>query len=200
MPEHEVDLLEGPGRPRPMPGCTRHALGAACRGGTGGSSPVEEAVAAERRAHLPHHARRGRRCRPRRPPCSRAGSGAGRTATICVAGQRLDRLDGAGDRAAQRASRPQACAAKRLCTTSSGSSSCIAISSRITSRSASTSSAREQRAGDHVAEHVDGQRQVLVEDPGVEAGVLLGGEGVELTADRVERDRDVQRRALARCP
>ena len=36
---------------------------------------------------------------------------------------------------------PQACPANRLCTTSSGSSSCIAISSRITSRSASTSSA-----------------------------------------------------------
>ena len=36
---------------------------------------------------------------------------------------------------------PQACSAKRLWTTSSGSSSCIAISSRMTSRSASTSSA-----------------------------------------------------------
>ena len=35
---------------------------------------------------------------------------------------------------------PQACAANRLWTTSSGSSSCMAISSRITSRSASTSS------------------------------------------------------------
>ena len=42
--------------------------------------------------------------------------------------------------------------------------------------------------------------EVLVEDPRVEAGVLLGGEGVELTADRVERDRDVERRALAWCP
>src|SRR3954451_4447521 len=35
---------------------------------------------------------------------------------------------------------PHACWAKRLCTTSSGSSSCMAISSRMTSRSASTSS------------------------------------------------------------
>ena len=35
---------------------------------------------------------------------------------------------------------PHACSANRLCATSSGSSSCIAISSRITSRSASTSS------------------------------------------------------------
>ena len=72
----------------------------------------------------------------------------------------------------------------------------MAISSRMTSRSASTSAGGEQRAGDHVAEHVDRQRQVLVEDPRVEAGVLLGGEGVELAADRVERDRDVERRAL----
>ena len=54
----------------------------------------------------------------------------------------------------------------------------------------------DREDGDHVAEHVDRQRQVLVEDPRVEAGVLLGGEGVELAADRVERDRDVQRRAL----
>ena len=56
---------------------------------------------------------------------------------------------------------------------------------------------REQRGGDHVAEHVHGQAEVLVEDPGVEAGVLLGGEGVELTAHRVQRDRDVERRPLA---
>ena len=55
---------------------------------------------------------------------------------------------------------------------------------------------RDRRGGDHVAEHVDGQRQVLVEHPGVEAGVLLRGEGVELPAHRVERHRDVQRRAL----
>jgi hypothetical protein len=55
---------------------------------------------------------------------------------------------------------------------------------------------REQRRGDHVAEDVHGQRQVVIEDPRVEAGVLLGGEGVELAADRVERDRDVERRPL----
>ena len=54
----------------------------------------------------------------------------------------------------------------------------------------------DRRAGDHVAQHVDGQRQVLVEDPRVEAGVLLGGEGVELAAHRVEGDGDVERRAL----
>ena len=45
----------------------------------------------------------------------------------------------------------------------------------------------DQRVGDHVTEDVDGQRQVVVEHPRVEAGVLLGGEGVELAAHRVER-------------
>jgi hypothetical protein len=57
---------------------------------------------------------------------------------------------------------------------------------------------REQGGGDHVAEDVHRERQVLVEDPRVEAGVLLGGEGVELTADGVQGHRDVERRALAR--
>ena len=106
----------------------------------GASSPVEEAVAAERACAPGDDRRRGRRCRPPRPPCCRGGSGAGRTArpgrgsaprsTPSVPA--IGRPSGAS---------PQACSAKRLCTTSSGSSSCIAISSRITSRSASTSSA-----------------------------------------------------------
>ena len=55
----------------------------------------------------------------------------------------------------------------------------------------------QQRVGDHVAEDVDRQRQVVVEHPRVEAGVLLGGERVELAADRVERHRDVHRAAAA---
>ena len=38
-------------------------------------------------------------------------------------------------------------------------------------------------------------RQVLVEHPGVVAGVLLAGHRVRLAADGVEGDRDVQRRA-----
>ena len=53
----------------------------------------------------------------------------------------------------------------------------------------------DQRAGQHVAEHVDRHRQVLVEDPRVVAGVLPRGVGVELAADRVERGGDVHRRA-----
>ena len=49
----------------------------------------------------------------------------------------------------------------------------------------------DQRGGDDVADHVDGQRQVAVEHPGVEAGVLLGGERVHLPADRVEQRGDL---------
>ncbi len=53
----------------------------------------------------------------------------------------------------------------------------------------------DQRAGEHVADHVDGERQVGVEHPRVVAGVLLRGEGVHLAADRVQGRRDVQRAA-----
>ena len=50
----------------------------------------------------------------------------------------------------------------------------------------------DQRIGHDVADDVDGQRQVGVEHPRVVAGVLLGGEGVHLAADGVDRRR--------RCP
>ena len=53
----------------------------------------------------------------------------------------------------------------------------------------------EQRRGEHVGEHLDRHRQILVADLGVVAGVLLGGHRVVLAADRVERDGDVERRA-----
>ncbi len=43
----------------------------------------------------------------------------------------------------------------------------------------------------HVGDQVDGQLQVAVEHVRVVAGVLLGGERVQLTADRVHRLRDV---------
>ncbi len=54
----------------------------------------------------------------------------------------------------------------------------------------------DRRGGHHVAQHVDRGGEVLVEDPRVEDGVLLGGEGVELPAHRVERDRDLHRGPL----
>ena len=197
--EHQVDLLERAGRRRRRRS-TYDGRARPRRTGSGRTAAsVEEAGAGERRAHLAYDGRVVDVAGDRDDHVARAVV-APVEARDLVAGQRRDRLDGARRSAGPAASRPRPASAKRLCTTSSGSSSCIAISSRITSRSASTSSAVISRGGDHVAEHVDGQRQVLVEDPRVEAGVLLGGEGVELTADRVERDRDVQRRALARCP
>jgi hypothetical protein len=52
---------------------------------------------------------------------------------------------------------------------------------------------REDRRGDHVADDVDGDRQIGVEHPRVVAGVLLRGEGVELAADLVERGGDRHR-------
>ena len=193
--EHDVDLLERAGvacdHARRRPG----GLGGLARRHRARSSRSRKPLRPNAAPHQAHERRRGRRCRPPRRPCAPGGSGAGRSATI------WSRVSASIDSSVPAIGRPSgesphACAAKRLCTTSSGSSSCIAISSRITSRSASTSSAVSSERGDHVAEHVDRQRQVLVEDPRVEAGVLLGGEGVELTADRVERDRDVERGAL----
>ena len=43
---------------------------------------------------------------------------------------------------------------------------------------------------------VDGQRQVLVQHVRVVAGVFLGGERVQLTADRIDLLRDLHRRAV----
>ena len=58
----------------------------------------------------------------------------------------------------------------------------------------------EPRVHDDVRQDVDGKRQVLVEDLDVVAGVFLGGEGVHLAADRIDRLGDVlgrpRRRAL----
>ena len=116
-----------------------------------------------------------------------------------VAGDRVDRVH------VPRIGRPSgvspnSCAVNASCTVSEGSSSFMAISSRITPRSASTSFGVDQRAGHHVGQHVDGQRQVGVQHPRVVARVLLGGERVELAADRVHRRRDLQRGAPRRCP
>ena len=49
----------------------------------------------------------------------------------------------------------------------------------------------KRRAHHDVRQQVDGERQVLVEHFDVVAGVLLRGERVELSADRVDRLRDV---------
>ena len=74
-------------------------------------------------------------------------------------------------------------------------SSTILISSRTTFFSRSMSSALNAGLQDDVGEDVERERQVLVEHLDVVAGVFLGGEGVELAADRVDRLRDVLGRA-----
>ena len=48
----------------------------------------------------------------------------------------------------------------------------------------------EDRVEEDVGQEVNRERQVLVEHLDVEAGVLLGGEGVHLATDRVHRARD----------
>ena len=48
----------------------------------------------------------------------------------------------------------------------------------------------EERVQEDVGQEIDGERQVLVEDLDVEAGMLLGGEGVHLAADRVHGASD----------
>ena len=53
----------------------------------------------------------------------------------------------------------------------------------------------KQRMQHQVGQHVEGARQVFVEDFGVEAHQLLAGEGVEVAADRIHRPRNVLRRA-----
>ena len=52
----------------------------------------------------------------------------------------------------------------------------------------------QARRGDHVTQDVDRHRQVLVQHPGVVAGVLLARDGVGLPADGVERRGDLHRR------
>ena len=49
----------------------------------------------------------------------------------------------------------------------------------------------EERVQQDVGQEIDRERQVLVEHLHVEAGVLLGGEGVHLAAHRVHRAGDV---------
>ena len=55
----------------------------------------------------------------------------------------------------------------------------------------------ERRVADNVGEDVDGEREMLVEDLDVIARVFLGGERVELAADRVDRLGDVLGRPRA---
>ena len=49
----------------------------------------------------------------------------------------------------------------------------------------------KHRMEHQVREHVDGERQVLVENFGVEAHQFLGGEGIQVAADGIDRARDI---------
>ena len=120
-------------------------------------------------------------------------------AADAVAVERVDRVDGAEDRAAEGVSPNMVCA-NRSCTQSPGSSSVIAISSRIDAALGVDVLLDDQRAGQHVADDVDGERQVGVEHARVVARVLLRRERVHLAADRVDRGGDVERACAGRCP
>ena len=49
----------------------------------------------------------------------------------------------------------------------------------------------EQRVQHQVGQHVESLRQVLVQHLGVETDQFLGGEGVQIAADRIHRARDI---------
>ena len=141
-----------------------------------------------------NHARRVKCCPRPTPRGPRAGSGVGSSRATCgrVSGDRNRRCreDGAARVGRRRAS----AVANSSWTRSAGSSSRIAISSRTTLRSTSTSCGGQRRVEHDVADDVDGQRQVAVEHGRVEAGVLLLGERVELAAHGVHGTGDVERR------
>ena len=173
------------------------------RASTGRSTPT--APRTERLARRPcgrqasRAARRAGRCRRPPPPGARARSGGGRSRGPTRASRR-----GSGP-CVPRIGRPSGCpghsaSVNTSCTTSSGESSCMSISDRITSASASRSAAAIVRVLEHVGEVVDRHLEVTVEHARVVARVLLGGERVHVAADRVERLRDVEGRARGRCP
>ena len=66
----------------------------------------------------------------------------------------------------------------------------------MTPFSFSMSSSRKSGLQDQIGQHVEGQRQVLVENLGVVTHHLLGGEGVEAAADGIHRAGDVLGRAI----
>ena len=55
----------------------------------------------------------------------------------------------------------------------------------------------KQRMQDEIGQHVEGEREMLVENFRVVADQLLGGEGVEISADRIDGARDLFRGPVA---
>ncbi len=193
--EHEVDLLERPAhhdltrrrtaQPPGTPHRHRHRVGV-----------VEEARAGERLADLPHH---GRVVQVAGHRDDRVRSGVVRAveATHLRAGQRLHRLDGAGYRPAQRGGT----VARRREQVADHVVGVVVVHGDLVEDHLALRldiCCLESRRRHHVAEHVDRTRQVLVTHTGVEAGVLLRREGVDLAADLVELHREVERGARRR--
>ena len=58
----------------------------------------------------------------------------------------------------------------------------------------------EQRIADDVAQHVEAERQVVLQEPQIVGRVVDAGLGVHLAADRLDRLGDVAGAAPARCP
>ena len=92
----------------------------------------------------------------------------------------------------------QNCCAKTSWTRSSGASSTILISSRITPCSRTMSAGRNAGPQHHVAQQIGRERQMLVEHLDVVAGVFLGRERVELPANRVDLLGDLLRGPIRR--
>ena len=110
-------------------------------------------------------------------------------ANVVDAAMALDRVDAARGLAARAGGRGTA-PRRRAC--APGPRACprpCASSSRMTWRSASTSSSRSAGCGEHVAEQVEAELDMPRRQPRVVRGVLLRGEGVHVAADAVDRLR-----------
>ena len=113
-----------------------------------------------------------------------------------AAGDRGDHLGSCRSQGVRADGRPKTASAIRSWTSSCGVSSYIAISSRTTSRSESSSAKR--RREDHVAHHVDRGLEVVVGDARVDDGVLARSGCVQLAAEPVEDLCDLLRRVRVR--
>ena len=139
-------------------------------------------------------ARRGRRCRRPRRPCCPAGSGAGSSRRSTSAGSRRSTRPCRGP-AGRAGVSPNERRREHVVHDVAG---IVVVHGDLFEDHAALGldvSRGDQRRGDHVADHVDRERQVGVEHPRVVAGVLLGREGVHLAADRVHDRGDLERAA-----
>ena len=146
-----------------------------------------------------HEPRRGRGRRRRRRPCCPAGSGPRRTtgSPATVTDSMTSARRGPRGRAGGRGTWHRRSSSW---TTSAGSSRCMRTSSRITWRSASSSSGRS--AGRHMMSHRMSRPEldVLGQQPDVEGRVLLGRVGVHVAPDLVDLLGDLAAPCGRACP